>query len=242
MAVKQKLRSRRGATLMAALLFFLVAAVCGSIILAAATATLSRMTTQAEDARAYYSLTSAAQLVRGELLNSHWKVEVTQTKPDESIVKSYKIFSLDKNGNDDDSSFIRDLLNPTGGSDDDSVYKTERIITISTSGEGDTLPTIYARPENMTYGVLYGNYQKGDNTELKLLMTNDPDGFKNGTPTFRSSYKDTNGKNRQVYWLELTLDSVKVPSGYVDNTDEQQEGKVEFQVGWDNVSIRKLEN
>ena len=106
----------------------------------------------------------------------------------------------------------------------------------STSGGGDTLPTIYAKPDNITFGTLYGDYQTGDNTKLKILMTNDPEGFTKG---YRSSYKD-NGKTRQVYWLELTLYSVKVPSGYVDKTDSDDVGKIEFQVGWDNVSIRKL--
>lgn len=250
MAVKQKLRSQRGATLMAALLFFLVAAVCGSIILAAATATLSRITTQAEDARAYYSLTSAARLVRDDLLNSRWKVVVKQASSDGvAITRTYMISALDKDGDTNEKiskTFVPWMLNNATTAileEDSSVFSTSNTMNVVSTNMGDALPTIYAVPTQINFKTLYEKYDQGKNTELKILMTNDPEGIDtNGNCSFRSSYKDSNGKTRQVYWLELTLNAVKIPAGYVDKTDENHVGDIEFQIGWDNASIRKLEN
>ena len=139
--MKQKLQARRGATIMAALLFFLVASVCGSIILAAATATLSRITTQAEDARAYYSLTSAAQLLREDVLQSHWQV----TKTISASTSTYTISALDADG-----TFIKDLLSDSSGEGSGSVFKNENTIQINATSEGKTLPIIYAKPVIIT--------------------------------------------------------------------------------------------
>ena len=221
MAVKQKLQARRGATIMAALLFFLVAA----------TATLSRITTQAEDARAYYSLTSAAQLLREDVLQSHWQV----TKTISASTSTYTISALDADG-----TFIKDLLSDSSGEGSGSVFKNENTIQINATSEGKTLPIIYAKPVIITYGDMDDNYHKGMRTEFKIRLTNDPEGFDaSGNLKFHNTFKEGT-KTRQVYWLELTLDSVKIPAGYVDNTNNG-EGKITFEIGWENASIHKLE-
>ena len=237
--MKQKLQAQRGATIMAALLFFLVASVCGSIILAAATATLSRITTQAEDARAYYSLTSAAQLMRNDFLNSHWEVEITQTKTGDTVTRTGKINRiLDEDEVEDTKTFIQNLLNKDPQDEAISVFNFSNKMTITSKKKtGESLPTIYAKPDEITYKTLFENYQSGANTELRILLTNDPNGF--DEPQYNNTVKEGN-KTRQAYWLELTLYSVKVPSGYVDNTNNG-EGKITFEIGWDNASIRKLE-
>ena len=239
--MKQKLHAQQGATITAALLFFLVAAVCGSIILGAATATLSRITTQAEDARAYYSLTSAAQLVRNDLLQSRWEVTVTQTDAGSSLTKTYAIKALNQDGEADTKTFIPNLL--THVNDNASLFGPSTVLQISTTKEGGTaLPLVYAEPDQIDFESLFTDYNSGANTKLRIRMTIDPTGFDaSGNQQFHNTFKDSDNKTRQVYWLELTLDSVKVPSGFVDNTDEHDVGKITFQVGWDNASIRKLE-
>ena len=63
-AVGRKLRSGAGATLIVALLFFLLCAVVGSSVLAAGSATMSRVVNQRKEAQDYYTLTSAAESVR----------------------------------------------------------------------------------------------------------------------------------------------------------------------------------
>lgn len=64
---KNKMRSESGATLMTALLFFIMCAVCGSVILAAASAAAGRMSRQQSSDQAYYTVTSAAKLLRDEI-------------------------------------------------------------------------------------------------------------------------------------------------------------------------------
>lgn len=248
MAVKMKIRSQRGATLMAALLFFLVAAVCGSIILAAATATLSRMTTQAEDARAYYSLTSAAQFMRSDLLQHNWKVVVNQETVDGTLSCSYTINKpvVPDVVASDDRSFVWDLLKINQSlNDSDSVFELTNIsITAKQDGHGESLPVVYARPVDIKAKTLYEDYKQGKNTELKFLITNDPYGLTNGvnSPSFRNTFTiDGDSAVQQAYWLELTLKSVKVPSSYVDNTDENENGTIEYEIRWENASIRKLD-
>ena len=188
--MKQKLYAQQGATITAALLFFLVAAVCGSLILAAATATLSRITTQAEDARAYYSLTSAAQLMREDILNSHWKVTKTIT----AGTSTYTVSALDADGNEDAKTFIPDLLSGPGGAESSPVFKNTDNIEIKTTASGETLPLVYARPNPITFKTLFDNYDAGANTQLRILLTNDPEGFdESGNPKFNNTYKDKEG-------------------------------------------------
>ena len=78
--IKQKLRSRTGASITFALLLFLVCAVLCSVILAASTAAAGRMSKIAETDQRYYSVTSAAEvltdLIDGKTVSI---VEVTVT-------------------------------------------------------------------------------------------------------------------------------------------------------------------
>lgn len=64
-----KFRDERGASMSAALLLFLVCAVVASIIIAAGSTAAGRISNLAKSDQLYYSLTSAAQLVRDELDN-----------------------------------------------------------------------------------------------------------------------------------------------------------------------------
>ena len=61
-AIKKKLRSNEGASLMVALLFFVMCATVGSIILAAATASSGRLANLRKEDQSYYAITSAADL------------------------------------------------------------------------------------------------------------------------------------------------------------------------------------
>ena len=61
-AIKKKLRSNEGASLMVALLFFVMCATVGSIILAAATASSGRLANLRKEDQSYYAITSAEEL------------------------------------------------------------------------------------------------------------------------------------------------------------------------------------
>ncbi len=65
--IVRKLRSGRGASLLAALLLFLVCSVIGIVVLTAATAAAGRASKLAENDQRYFSVSSAAELLAQEL-------------------------------------------------------------------------------------------------------------------------------------------------------------------------------
>lgn len=75
--LKQKLKSQTGASITFALLLFMVCAVVGSVVLTAGTAAAGRMSELAKMDQRYYSVTSAAQLLRDTIDGQ--QVSVTQT-------------------------------------------------------------------------------------------------------------------------------------------------------------------
>ncbi len=83
--IVRKLRSGRGASLLAALLLFLVCSVIGIVVLTAATAAAGRASKLAENDQRYFSVSSAAELLAQELsgktvtINREKVTERTQT-------------------------------------------------------------------------------------------------------------------------------------------------------------------
>lgn len=85
-AVGRKLQSRRGASITYALLIFLVCAVVSSIVIVAGTAAAGRMSNLAESDQRYYAVTSAAELLRGELCTDK-KVRIEYNRNTRAIAR-----------------------------------------------------------------------------------------------------------------------------------------------------------
>lgn len=83
--IKNKLRQETGASITFALLLFLICAVVSSVVLTAATAASGRMSKTAEYDQRYYSVTSAAELMKEQLDGKTVSIvkvtESTQTTP-----------------------------------------------------------------------------------------------------------------------------------------------------------------
>ena len=83
--IKNKLRQETGASITFALLLFLICAVVSSVVLTAATAASGRMSKTAEFDQRYYSVTSAAELMKelldGKTVSIVKVTESTQTTP-----------------------------------------------------------------------------------------------------------------------------------------------------------------
>ncbi|MBQ9521839.1 MAG: hypothetical protein IJR72_04630 [Oscillospiraceae bacterium] len=75
--LKRKLRSSQGMTLLLSLLLFLVCAVAGSVVLAAGTATSGTLSERAKLDQRYFSVTSAAELIRQKFDGKSVRVTVT---------------------------------------------------------------------------------------------------------------------------------------------------------------------
>lgn len=78
--IQRKLRSRKGASISYALLLFLVCAAAGSVVLAAAAAAAGRLSGLAEADQRYYSVTSAAELLKEKYDGAGVKAVKTETK------------------------------------------------------------------------------------------------------------------------------------------------------------------
>ena len=77
-----KLKSNSGASLMAALLFFVMAATVGSIVLAAATASSGRLAGLKRDEQAHYAVNSAADMFSKLLEDKEVILKLTLTEED----------------------------------------------------------------------------------------------------------------------------------------------------------------
>ena len=105
-AIKNKLRSQRGASLTFALLIFLVCAVVGSVVLAAGTATSGRLAGSTDSGKVgtmvgmeqrYHAVNSAAELLKKELTSGKTTATITKTTTTTTVTTSY--YDVDNDGN-----------------------------------------------------------------------------------------------------------------------------------------------
>lgn len=135
-ALVRKLHSNEGASLMVALLFFVMAATIGSIILAAATASSGRLAGLVEQDQTYFAASSAANLMTDVICGSKGE---TDPRKNHSVVMKLKFASgevaskerklvIDPNNPDTDVNFTgsNGLMIP------DMFYEA---LSISTVGE-----------------------------------------------------------------------------------------------------------
>lgn len=78
------LRNERGASILLALFYFLVCAVVGAVVLTAATVTTGQLVALERSQQAYYSVTSAAELLRDSIVGGTCAPEGTCALPDQS--------------------------------------------------------------------------------------------------------------------------------------------------------------
>lgn len=92
--ITEKLQSESGATLMMALLFFVLSTVCGSVILAAATVGSGRLARVKAEDHDHYAVLSAAELLKAEMDGRSVRVEETE----KTIVYSHDETVTDEDG------------------------------------------------------------------------------------------------------------------------------------------------
>ncbi|WP_419023412.1 hypothetical protein [Emergencia sp.] len=92
--LRNRIRSNSGATILLALLFFLLCAMAGSIILSAGSAAAGRISGLKESEQAFYSVTSAAQVMRDEIEGQEFQAytedggkPIYTVEPDSKIAK-----------------------------------------------------------------------------------------------------------------------------------------------------------
>ena len=171
---EQKLRSRKGATILMALLVFLVCVCIGSVVLSAGTASAGRFSKTAESDRRFYAVESAARLLEGVFDGK--TVTISRTKTDTKVTK-YQLVTIDEEtgkierdgGTPDRNASIQEYtaaINITGETEDDS-YKMVRFVTLQLfDGDPAQSPVGAEQYEMSTVSNLNktGTVTIGDNT------------------------------------------------------------------------------
>ena len=198
-AVGRKLRSGAGATLIVALLFFLLCAVVGSSVLAAGSATMSRVVNQRKEAQDYYTLTSAAELLRDEIAACPVTIKVTEELADG--VRYARSITYD---NDGASSSL--TLPEAWVSGRDAGSAAARSLSVETAADDGTKLTAYvyllppASGAAVNNGADYVIPDDGAYT-MTYIITNNPS-F-NGTDY--ASEATVAGSSVRCQYLKLTL-------------------------------------
>ena len=86
--IKNKLKSRKGVSILFALLAFMVAAMVAITIITAATSMIKRVHSDKAEEQTHLTLTSAAQLVETELESSTYTVETTTSRKKTTTTKT----------------------------------------------------------------------------------------------------------------------------------------------------------
>ncbi len=127
-SIREKLRSRKGASLIFALLAFLVCAVIGTVVIAAASASGGRVKDMAAMDQRYYAVTSAAELFKEELNNQSFSFE----RVHEEEYKTVTIYSKAGDGSLNTPEPVPDESGKTG-----EVYRWKMGSVEITSETGD---------------------------------------------------------------------------------------------------------
>ncbi len=145
-AIKNRIRSREGASITFALLIFLVCTIISSVVIVAATASAGRMSQVAEADQRYYAVTSAAELLRsvfdGQPVNVKYVRTDTKTTTDGTTSTTTTINSFSSDVDDTDTiladaskTLAQKIANNTA---DTTTADKTFILTVSSSDLADT--------------------------------------------------------------------------------------------------------
>lgn len=207
-AIAQKLKSRRGASIILALMFFLVCAVIGGAVLASSVSNAGRLSHQAEEQQAYLTVSSAAKLVRDELSGISFSA-VDTDHPD--LLNSFDLVSDANSLSDVVSEMVKDIYDGVQtmtlyhdfsvSSDDPALEDVTALLTMSDSGSGKYSITVVlsldgsgqytmtvAVPVTVSESTVSGvitetNEVSGEETEIPFTTTSISIVFGEGTIT-----------------------------------------------------------
>lgn len=105
-----KLRSQRGATILFALLFFIVCAVIGSIVLTAGAAAAGRLADLEEIDQRYYAVTSAAKVLENQLSDPSAVVTRRLVQDPDTSTEVWTVDGIQKDPDDSIPQYLRDSV------------------------------------------------------------------------------------------------------------------------------------
>ncbi|SHK26285.1 hypothetical protein [Hespellia stercorisuis] len=173
--VGEKIKSTSGATILLALLFFLMCAMAGSVVLAAGTASSGRIAGLREDEQAYYNVTSAAKVLRDSMEGEVFAYYSTKAPSSDETDNTYDY-------NQKPSGQFADLLKNAAetvfkeskeakeaGKEDDALYK--KALKISTSSADLTKTVIAEFTMKPDYEIEITLYEEGQEDGYECILT-----------------------------------------------------------------------
>lgn len=245
--VRKKLISDDGASLMLALLFFLVCAVGGAVILASATVSAGRASSlqDVERHQEEYAVDSAAALLKSELEKDSVYIKVTRTSPGFSNIHEVPDDSAEgwkstidgicdatgkvkENPSDFMEKFILQRLNRSSVNYDSNDY-------LKVSEVSSQTPVLEITVENQSdYPVICATPSlSGDSKDILKITLKKRDSVENG------SYTSTITGKMQV---ETAAEQVHIISPEENGTDDQQFHQTRTKIvkySWTDLTIGK---
>ena len=123
--LRAKLSSKSGASILIALVFFLMCSMVGAVVLTAATANTGGLANLKNEQQSYFTVSSAARLLRDGLDGAAF-VEITTTKDVDGTITS-----TDTNYDDSHSPVLEELLKEDGKA---AGRREEHIFTVQAEG------------------------------------------------------------------------------------------------------------
>lgn len=205
--IRRKLRSNQGMTLLLSLLLFLVCAVAGSVVLTAGTATSGTLSERAKLDQRYFSVTSAAELLRDTFDGKSVRVTVRGDTVDDVTIKHGNDWIKYPNARTEEQFVIEQsvyLLDNLVNSPDDDAPKTidwqEPYVGIITA-EQEKRPT---PPTSPVYDV-YGLTIKVDDEIIDSLKTKVTVDF---TPSGLTFQLENDNGNPEKFCLQMEYTGV----------------------------------
>lgn len=204
--LRNRIRSNSGATILLALLFFLLCALAGSIILSAGSAAAGRISGLKETEQSFYSVTSAAQVMRDEIEGQEFQA---YTEKVDGVATG--AFTYDKLPDSKIKEILEDAIKKIYGH---KVSKVEETLTIRPAQES----------QKKVLGEVTANFVMTDDYQIEITfrVTDSTDSEKyicrltakaivNRTTTRHEEEKngrlvEIERESIQVYWNECVID------------------------------------
>lgn len=226
-AMKNKIKSQRGASITFALLLFLVCAVVSIVVVVAGSAAAGRMSQRAEADQRYYAVTSAVELLCNDFKGMKVKVEYSKKPSDTSVPKTAvnvtKIVALSDTTETDvkgdytvlaeaSKQLVTKIANPPPG-------------TVTTTPD-DTL-TLTGGPTGAALGCTINEYVKRDGRVIfEVFNTQAEDAAKQSVYTLQAVLNANISQSRSQYKTDAGTTMDKVTVTLVWSVNSIEKGKV----------------
>lgn len=226
-AMKNKIKSQRGASITFALLLFLVCSVVSIVVVVAGSAAAGRMSQRAETDQRYYAVTSAVELLCNDFKDKRVTVEYskesTATNVPENAVSVTKIVAeSDSTGTD-----VKDNYTVLAEASKQLVTKIANPAPVTATTTPDDTLTLTGGPEGATLGCNINEYVKRDGRVIFEVSNAEVEGAtKQSTYTLQAVLNANISQSKSQYKTDAGTTMEKVTVTLVWSVNSIEKGTV----------------